>query len=77
MKAGETSPGGRLPCNTGGGHLSGYYLQGMTPLAEAVIQVQGQGGERQLDNVALQLVTGNGGVLDYHAALLLGSEPRL
>lgn len=77
VKAGETSPGGRLPCNTGGGHLSGYYLQGMTPLAEALIQIRRQGGERQLDNVALQLVTGNGGCLDYHAALLLGSEPRL
>jgi len=77
VKAGETSPGGRLPCNTGGGHLSGYYLQGMTPLAEALIQIRRQGEERQLDDVALQLVTGNGGCLDYHAALLLGSEPRL
>lgn len=77
VKAGETSPGGRLPCNTGGGHLSGYYLQGMTPVAEALIQIRRRGGERQLDNVALQLVTGKGGRLDYHAALLLGSEPRL
>lgn len=77
VKAGETSPGGRLPCNTGGGHLSSYYLQGMTPLAEALIQVRRQGGERQLDNVALQLVTGNGGCLEHHAALLLGSESRL
>lgn len=75
--AGATAPGGALPCNTGGGHLSGYYLQGMTPLAEALIQIRGQGGERQLDDVALQLVTGNGGCLDYHAALLLGPEARL
>lgn len=74
---GHTAPGGRLPCNTGGGHLSGYYLQGMTPVAEAVIQVRGEGGPRQLAAPALQLVTGNGGRLDYHAALLLGPAERL
>jgi acetyl-CoA acetyltransferase len=74
---GHTAPGGRLPCNTGGGHLSGYYLQGMTPVAEAVIQARGHGGPRQLDRADLQLVTGNGGRLDYHAALLLSPSARL
>ncbi|ATE62031.1 thiolase family protein [Thauera sinica] len=72
VRGGNTAPGGRLPCNTGGGHLSGFYLQGMTPVAEAVVQVRGLGGERQLDDPGLMLVTGNGGRLDYHAALLVG-----
>lgn len=74
---GQTAPGGRLPCNTGGGHLSGYYLQGMTPVAEAVIQVRGEGGPRQITRPELLLVTGNGGRLDYHAALLLGPGESL
>ena len=47
--SGALGPGGALPTNTGGGQLSSYYLWGMTPLSEAVIQVRGQGGERQVD----------------------------
>lgn len=74
VRSGNTAPGGRLPCNTGGGHLSGFYLQGMTPVAEAVIQMRGVGGPRQLDDPGLMLVTGNGGRLDYHAALLVGRD---
>lgn len=74
---GHTSPGGRLPVNTGGGHLSGYYLQGMTPVSEAVIQARGDGGERQVARNDLILVTGSGGRLDYNAALLVGPNERL
>ena len=47
--SGALGPGGDLPTNTGGGQLSSFYLWGMTPLSEAVIQVRGQGGERQVD----------------------------
>ena len=46
--SGALGPGGDLPTNTGGGQLSSFYLWGMTPLSEAVIQVRGQGGERQV-----------------------------
>ncbi len=72
---GKLGPGGALPTNTGGGQLSGYYMWGMTPLSEAVIQMQGNGGERQLPDLRHMLVTGNGGVLSYHACLILGSSP--
>src|SRR6185503_6309943 len=45
--SGALAPGGSLAVNTGGGQLSGYYLWGMTPLSEAIIQARGQGGARQ------------------------------
>ena len=35
VRSGETGLGGVLPTNTGGGQLSGFYLQGMTPLSSA------------------------------------------
>jgi len=67
-------PGGDLPTNTGGGQLSSYYMWGMTPISEAVIQTRGQAGERQVPNHDLTLVSGNGGVLQYHASLVLGAD---
>lgn len=71
VRGGQTSKGGSLPTNTGGGQLSGFYLQGMTPLAEAMIQLRGAGGERQVTGAATALVGGIGGRLDHHAALVL------
>ncbi len=70
---GTLGPGGRLPTNTGGGELSSFYMWGMTPISEAVIQGRGQGEERQAPN-DLILVSGNGGVLNYHSTLLLSPE---
>jgi len=46
----------------------------MTPLSEAVIQARGQGAERQAAAHDVVLVSGNGGVLDHHATLVLGSQ---
>jgi acetyl-CoA acetyltransferase len=71
--SGVLGPGGKLLLNTGGGQLSGYYMWGMTPLSEAVIQARGQGGERQAAAHDIVLVSGNGGVLDHHGTLVLGS----
>lgn len=68
---GKLGPGGALPTNTGGGELSAYYMWGMTPLSEAIIQARGQGGERQVARHDRILCTGNGGNLSYHAALIL------
>lgn len=70
VEDGKLGPGGSLPTNTGGGELSGYYMWGMTPLSEAIIQGRGAGGERQVKNDVI-LCTGNGGSLSYHAALVL------
>jgi acetyl-CoA acetyltransferase len=70
--SGALGPGGSLRLNTGGGQLSGFYLWGMTPLHEAVVQARGQAGERQSPDHDVVLVSGNGGVLDHHATLVLG-----
>ena len=51
--------------------FSAFYMWGMTPMSEGVIQARGQGGERQVAKNDLVLVTGNGGILDYHASLIL------
>jgi acetyl-CoA acetyltransferase len=71
---GRLAPGGALPTNTGGGELSSFYLWGMTPLSEAVIQGRGAGGARQVPDNRRILVSGNGGVLSHHATLLLSPE---
>lgn len=71
VEDGKLGPGGSLPTNTGGGELSGYYMWGMTPLSEAVIQGRGQGGNRQVEKNDLILCTGNGGILSHHACLVL------
>jgi len=72
---GKTGPGGSIPVNTGGGQLSSFYMWGMTPISEAVIQVRGEGGKRQLPKHELGLVSGNGGILSTHSSLVVASHP--
>ena len=74
VASGVLGPAGKLPLNTGGGQLSGYYMWGMTPLSEAIIQARGSGGARQSAAHDIVLVSGNGGVLDHHSTLVLASE---
>ena len=69
---GTLGRGGTLPCNTGGGQLSGYYLTGFTPVIEAVIQGRRQAGARQVAKNDVIMVSGSGGVLEHHATLVLG-----
>jgi len=74
VSGGRLGPHGSLPLNTGGGQLSAYYMWGMTPLSEGVIQVRGQGGKRQVAKHELCLVSGNGGILSTHSTLVLGAS---
>jgi len=74
VESGATVRGGALPVNTGGGQLSSFYMWGMTPVVEAVIQLRGDGGDRQVAGARTALVSGNGGILATHSCLLLGNE---
>ncbi len=80
ISAGNIAPGGSIPVNTGGGLLSGFYMADWTPFIEAVIQLRGAGGERQVAGVKTALVSGHGGEIlrpgmcSIHATLLLGQE---
>jgi acetyl-CoA acetyltransferase len=71
---GNLGPDGRIPTNTGGGQLSGYYMWGMTPLSEGIIQARGDGGDRQVPNHDAVLISGNGGILEYHSTLVLSQH---
>jgi acetyl-CoA acetyltransferase len=71
VESGALGPSGSLPTNTGGGELSAYYMWGMTPISEAIIQARGTAGERQVAKHDVVLASGNGGILDYHSTLIL------
>lgn len=69
VRAGEIGQGGSLPTNTGGGLLCEGYLHGMNSVAEGVVQLQGRGGERQVNGASSCVVT-SGGLGDGSALVL-------
>ncbi len=66
---GETGLQGRLPVNTHGGLLSEGYLHGMNTVCEAVLQMQGRGGDRQVADNQVCAVT-SGALMDGSAMIL-------
>jgi acetyl-CoA acetyltransferase len=78
VESGAIAPGGTIPVNTGGGLLSCYHLADLTGFAEAVRQLRGEGGARQIPNCDVAMSTGHGGELlapgmcSIHSCTLLG-----
>jgi acetyl-CoA acetyltransferase len=77
LKASRLGPGGDFPLNTSGGLLSEAYQMGFTPLTEAVVQLRGEAGDRQLGKPTgtkepqIILVSNNGGVMQTHSTVIL------
>jgi acetyl-CoA acetyltransferase len=68
---------GPLPLNTHGGQLSfgqPSYAGGMSHVTEAVRQLRGTAGKRQIKNNGLAFVNGNGGVMSTQSSLILGRD---
>ena len=79
VENGAIGPGGRLPVNTNGGGLSCTHpgMYGIFALIEAVQQLRGEAGERQVAGVNVALAHGNGGTLSSQATAILGTSETL
>ena len=76
---GHTRIGGKIPVNTHGGMLSHAHAGaagGLFGIVEAVRQLRGGLGERQVKNAEVGLVHNEGGILSSHCTLILGNEMR-
>jgi len=73
---GRLGPGGAFPMNTNGGGLSYTHpgMYGMFLIVEAVRQLRGECGERQLDGPQVAVAHGSGGVLSTMGTVVLGTE---
>ena len=74
VEGGRTAPGGDFPMNTNGGGLSYCHpgMYGLLLVVEAVRQLRGECGERQVEGCQTAIVHGNGGVLSSQCTALLG-----
>ena len=79
VEGGRIAPKGSLAVNTNGGGLSYCHpgMYGLFLLIEAVRQIRGECGERQVAGATTALAHGNGGVLSSQATVILGSEATL
>jgi len=76
---GKLGPGGALPMNTNGGGLSFTHpgMYGMFLITEAVQQLRGQSGDRQVADASIAVAHGSGMVLSCMSTAVLGTEATL
>src|SRR5215813_3055746 len=79
VSGGRIGPSGPLAVNTNGGGLSYCHpgMYGLLLLIEAVRQLRGECGARQVKDCEVALAHGNGGVLSSQATIILGTEATL
>ncbi|ODT22630.1 MAG: hypothetical protein ABS35_14500 [Kaistia sp. SCN 65-12] len=76
---GKAAIGGELPVNTHGGMLSHAHAGaagGLFGIVEAVRQLRGGLGPRQVDGAETALVHNEGGILSSHCTLILANQQR-
>ncbi len=72
VAGGRIGPGGTLAVNPSGGLLAEGYGGGMLHVVEAVRQLRGEAGLRQVPDAQVALVSGHGLGMNTHATLILG-----
>ncbi len=79
VEGGSIAPGGALAVNTNGGGLSYCHpgMYGLFILIEAIRQLRGECGARQVADAHTAIVHGNGGVLSAQATVILGDASAL
>jgi acetyl-CoA acetyltransferase len=79
VRNGGIAPGGHLPVNTNGGGLSCVHpgMYGIFVLIEAVRQLRGECGARQIANANVALAHGNGGTLSSQSTAIFGTAATL
>lgn len=77
FEQGHARIGGKLPINTHGGMLSHAHAGaagGLFDIVEAVRQLRGGLGERQVDGAELALVHNEGGILSSHCTMIFSNQ---
>ncbi len=76
IDAGVTRIGGRLPVNPSGGMLSGNptVVAGIARVAEAVLQLRGEAGKRQVPGASVALAHGVTGICGQHHCVMVLSN---